>query len=137
LNTTKYPASPAFLLMTLGPTLLLLAWLDRSPRKYNRPNAVATVFGRVPLFYYVLHFYVAHLIATLLALITYGRAALGFIFLPYPSFGGAAERFPRGFGYDLWVTYLVWLTVLAICYPLCRWYSRVKARRGDWWLAYL
>lgn len=137
LNTTKYPASPAFLLMTLGPAFLLLAWLDRQSHRQNGLSAVATVFGRVPLFYYILHFYLAHLIATALALITYGRAALGFVFLPYPSFGGRADAFPSGFGYDLWVTYLVWLAVLASTYPLCRWYSIVKSRRGNWWLSYL
>jgi hypothetical protein len=83
------------------------------------------------------HFYLAHLIATALALINYGRGAFGFVFLPYPSFGGPADRFPVGFGYDLWVTYLVWGAVLASLYPLCRWYSRVKSRRGKWWLNYL
>ena len=137
LNTAKYPASPAFLLMTLGPALLLLAWLDRRPHRQGRLFAVAMVFGRVPLFYYVGHFYLAHLIATALALITYGRTAFGFVFLPYPSFGGTADRFPDGFGYDLWVTYLAWLIVLAIMYPLCRWYSGLKLRRGKWWLSYL
>jgi uncharacterized membrane protein len=135
LNTTKYPASPAFLLMTLGPAFLVLASLDRVPN--SGFASVARVFGRVPLFYYIVHFYLAHLIATALALITYGRAAFEFVFLPYPSVGGPADRFPSGFGYDLWVTYLVWLAVLAICYPLCRWYSGVKARRRDWWLSYL
>lgn len=137
LNTTKYPASPAFLLMTLGPALLLLAWLDRRPQRQDRLSAVATAFGRVPLFYYVVHFYLAHLIATGLALVTYGRAAFGFVFLPYPSFGGPVDRFPGGFGYDLWVSYVVWLAVLASMYPLCRWYSGVKSRRGGWWLRYL
>lgn len=137
LNTTKYPASPAFLLMTLGPAFLLLASLDRVPNNRGGFATVATVFGRVPLFYYIVHFYLAHFIATALALITYGRAAFEFAFLPYPSVGGPADRFPSGFGYDLWVTYLVWLAVLAICYPVCRWYSGVKARRRDWWLSYL
>lgn len=137
LNTTKYPASPAFLLMTLGPALLLLAAFDRLSLGGRGLGDVAGVFGRVPLFYYIFHFYLAHVIVTVLALVRYGRAALDFVFLPYPSLGGVAARFPPGFGYDLWVTYVVWVAVVAISYPLCRWYARVKARRRDWWLGYL
>ncbi len=137
LNVTKYPASPAFLLVTLGLAFLLLAGFDRLAQRPGRAVAAATVFGRVPLFYYVLHFYLAHLIATALAFATYGGAAARFALLPYPSFGGPADRFPTGFGYDLWMTYLVWLAVVALCYPLCRWYSGVRARRRDWWLSYL
>ncbi|HRP08246.1 MAG TPA: heparan-alpha-glucosaminide N-acetyltransferase domain-containing protein [Gemmatimonadales bacterium] len=134
LNTSKYPASPSFLLMTLGPALLLLAAFDRAKSGRNSP---ALIFGRVPLFYYMVHFFLAHVIATLLALAHYGSTALDFIFRPYPSLGGAAEAFPAGFGYSLGIAYLVWLLVLLVSYPLCRWYAGVKARRDDWWLKYL
>jgi len=134
-NTSKYPASPAFLLMTLGPALLLLAAFDR--KTGDGVRATIITFGRVPFFYFMLHFFLAHIIASLLALAQYGGAALDFMFHPYPSLGGPAGLFPGGFGYPLWTTYLVWLVVLVVCYPLCRWYAGVKRRRSHWWLAYL
>jgi uncharacterized membrane protein len=134
LNTTKYPPSLAFLLMTLGPALLLLAWLDGRRLSTNNP---LIVFGRVPLFYFVIHVYAAHAIAVWLALVKYGGSALGFGFHPVPSMGGPKELYPSGFGYDLWVAYVVWATVVLGLYPVCRWFARVKASRRDWWLSYL
>jgi len=134
LNTTKYPPSLAFLLMTLGPVLLALGWLDRYAPKPTHP---LIVFGRVPLFYFVLHFYAAHLAAVLLAFASYGRDALRFVFHPVPSMGGPTALFPAGFGYPLWVAYLVWAVIVAGLYPLCRWFAGVKGRRRDWWLGYL
>jgi uncharacterized membrane protein len=134
LNTTKYPPSLDFLLMTLGPALLALAWFDRPGVK--PPNALV-VFGRVPLFYFVLHFYAAHAAAVLLALLKYGRGALAFAFHPVPSMGGPRELFPPQFGYDLWVAYLVWGLIVLALYPACRWFAEIKAKRRDWWLSYL
>jgi uncharacterized membrane protein len=133
-NTTKYPPSLAFLLMTLGPALLALAWLDR---RGLRPTHPLVVFGRVPLFFFVLHFFAAHLAAVVLALLAYGRDAWGFVFHPLPSMGGPRALFPPGFGWDLWVAYLVWALVVVGLYPACRWFAGVKARRQDWWLGYL
>ena len=134
LNTTKYPPSLAFLLMTLGPTLLALAWLDRL-----KPAAIAplTVYGRVPLFYFVTHFYAAHAAAALFALVRYGSAALHFMVGPIPSMGGSAKLFPADFGYDLWVAYVVWAAIVLGLYPACRWFARIKATRSYWWLRYL
>ncbi len=134
LNTTKYPPSLAFLLMTLGPALLGLAWFDRHGVKQSNP---LVVFGRVPLFYFVIHFYAAHAAAVLLALVRYGAKALAFVFHPVPSMGGPVELFPVPFGYDLWVAYLVWAILVMALYPVCRWFAGVKARRRDWWLSYL
>jgi len=134
LNTTKYPPSMAFLLMTLGPMCLLLAWFDRPGFKESNP---LVVFGRVPLFYFVAHFYAAHIAAVLLALVRYGSDALRFIFLPVPSMGGPRELFPPQFGYDLWVAYVVWAVIVVGLYPLCRWFAGVKARRRDWWVSYV
>jgi len=134
LNTTKYPPSLLFLLMTLGPALLVLAWLDR--RGLSRSNPLI-VFGRVPLFYFVLHFFAAHALAVLLAVISHGSAAWGFMFQPVPSMGGPAKAFPQGFGYELWVVYAVWIAIVAGLYPLCRWFAQLKERRRDWWLSYL
>jgi uncharacterized membrane protein len=105
LRTTKYPPSLDFLLMTLGPALLIWAWLDRLPLSRTNP---LVVFGRVPLFYFVVHFYVIHLLRVLT---------------------NASK--------DLWVVYAVWIGVVIAMYPLCLWFSRLKERRRDWWLSYL
>ena len=134
LNTTKYPPSLDFLLMTLGPAMLVLAWFDRLALSASNP---LVIFGRVPLFYFVLHFYLAHAVAVLLALLAYGSAALTFVFHPLPSMGGPRELFPAQFGYDLWVAYVVWAVVVLALFPVCRWFGRVKATRREWWVRYL
>ncbi len=137
LNTNKYPASPQFLLMTLGPAFLFLALLDKVALAGNRVAEFVKMFGRVPLMYYAAHFYLAHAIARALAFVTYGAAAAEFAFVPFPTFGGPADKFPPNFGYDLWVVYVVWMVVIAAMYPLCKWYAGVKARGRSWWLSYL
>jgi uncharacterized membrane protein len=134
LNTTKYPPSLSFVLMTLGPALLLLAWFDR--QSFSRANPLI-VFGRVPLFYFVLHFYLAHALAVFVAIGVYGSRAWSFMFQPVPSMGGPAQAFPAGFGYSLPVTYVMWLLVVVALYPMCRWYGAVKSRGRSRWLAYL
>jgi uncharacterized membrane protein len=132
LRTTKYPPSLDFLLMTLGPALLLWAWLDRL--SFSKKNPLI-VFGRVPLFYFLLHFLLIHLLTIPLALWKYGHA--GFLLNPLPSIGGSAKLFPPEFGYPLWVVYAVWISVVVMVYPACLWFMRVKERRRDWWLSYL
>ena len=132
LNTTKYPPSLDFLLMTLGPALLALACFERWPLRVANP---IVIFGRVPLFFFVMHFYAGHLAMVFLAWFKYGSAS--FMFQPEPSVGGPAQAFPPGFGFDLWVVYAVWAAVVIACYPACRWFADVKARRRDWWLSYL
>ena len=134
LNTVKYPPSLEFLLMTLGPAFLALAWFDRPGLKPSNP---LVVFGRVPLFFFVVHFYAAHAAAALLALAQYGTGALAFIFQPVPSMGGHPESFPARFGYDLWATYVVWAVIVLALYPACWWFAAIKAKRRDWWLSYL
>jgi uncharacterized membrane protein len=134
LNTTKYPPSLSFLLMTLGPSMMLLAWFERV--SFSRTNPLI-VFGRVPLFYFVLHFFAAHAIAVILAVVTYGASAWSFMFQPVPSMGGPAAAFPTGFGWELWVVYVVWIVLVAALYPVCRWFSKVKERRRAWWLSYI
>ena len=134
LNTSKYPPSLLFLLMTLGPALVLLSWLG--DRQLSRSNPLI-VFGRVPLFYFVLHFFAAHAAIVLLSLAKYGTAAFGFVFQPVPSMGGPAKSFPPEFGYDLWVAYAVWIAIVIALYPVCRWFAAVKERNRSWWLSYL
>lgn len=134
LNCTKYPGSLDFLLMTLGPALLVLAWFDRLRFKAANP---LVVFGRVPMFYFILHFYLIHVLAVLAAWIRYGGSAARFVFNPLPSMGGPRELFPANFGYSLWAAYGVWLMVVVLLCPVCRWFANVKSRRRDWWLSYL
>lgn len=134
LNCTKYPGSLDFLLMTLGPALVLLSWLDRW-----RPSAAnpLIVFGRVPFFYFVLHFYLIHAVAAVLALVRYGGGAVSFIFNPPPSMGAPAKLFPPHYGYSLPATYAVWIFVVVSLYPVCRWYASYRATHRRWWLSYL
>jgi uncharacterized membrane protein len=133
LRTTKYPPSLQFVLMTLGPLLLLLAWCERWRPAPTHP---LVVIGRVPLFYYVAHFYLAHVAASAVAAVQYGPS-LAFLSGPFPSMGGSRDLFPQGFGHPLWVTYLAWASLVAVVYPLCRWYGRFKRERQPWWGRYL
>jgi uncharacterized membrane protein len=134
LNTTKYPPSLIFLLMTLGPALIALAWLDRRGLNSWHP---LVVLGRAPLFYFVAHFFLAHLAAALLALGRYGGAAWSFIFHPLPSMGGPRPLYPESFGYDLWVVYVVWAAIVLALYPACRRVAAWKAGRTEWWVGHL
>jgi uncharacterized membrane protein len=137
LRCTKYPPSLDFLLMTLGPALLLLAWFDRldwSVVGLSGRNPLL-VFGRVPLFFFLLHFVLIHLLTIPFAYFRYGTVA--FLLDPLPSLGGSGGRYPSDFGYNLGVVYAVWVLVVALMYPLCLWFSRLKERRRDWWLSYI
>jgi uncharacterized membrane protein len=130
LRTTKYPPSLLFLLMTLGPALLLLGALDRGTPALLRP---ALVFGRVPLFYYVVHMPLIHLVAIAVCLARYGDAHWMF---ESPRIDLFPFTSPPGWGFDLPVVYLVWVAVVLALYPLCRWFSEVKRRSDATWLSY-
>lgn len=136
LNVSKYPASPAFLLLTLGASILALAVLERMQPLFSSQGFVI-ILGSVPLFFYILHFFIAHLFAAALWFILYGRPAAGFVFQPYPSFGGPPGYFPADFGLPLGGSYCVWIAVLVAIYPLCRLHSRAKSRSTSWWMRYL
>jgi uncharacterized membrane protein len=125
LNTTKYPPSLDYLLMTLGPAALLCSYFDRVT---GAIKSVLATFGRVPFAFYMAHFFLIHLFSVLLGM------AQGF------SAGDmmTAYRFyPRGYGVGLPWVYAVWALVVALLFPLCRWMAGVKARRRDWWLSYV
>ncbi len=132
LNCTKYPPSLDFLLMTLGPALLAMAWLEKMRLSATNP---LTVFGRVPFFFFLLHLALIHGMAILLNLLRFGKQS--FLLLPPPSMGAPRAAFPRDYGFSLMVVYAVWLAVIGLVYPACRWYSELKQRRTDWWLSYL
>ncbi len=132
LNATKYPASLAFLLMTLGPVMLFLAWIDRVQLSSRHP---LVVFGRVPLFYFVVHFPLIHALSIALAWLRYGWTP--FLFVPPPTLGTERSVFPPDYGWDLWVVYAVTGLAVLTLYPACLWLSRLKARRRDRWLSYV
>ncbi|HUF65505.1 MAG TPA: heparan-alpha-glucosaminide N-acetyltransferase domain-containing protein [Gemmatimonadaceae bacterium] len=125
LNVTKYPPSLLFLLMTLGPALLALWWFERPVR--NAIGRAVITFGRVPMFFYILQWYTAHLIGIGL------HVAAG---KPVPGPPGLSPP-PVNSGFGLGVTYMAWIAGTLLLYPLCRWFAGVKARRRDWWLSYL
>jgi uncharacterized membrane protein len=130
LNTTKYPASLAFLLMTLGPTIALIPLLDRARGALAR---WITVFGRVPFFYYVLHIPFIHLLALLVSAVRLGGVS-PWLFANHPM-GNPPP--PAGYTWSLGLLYCVWLVAVVALYFPCRWFAELKARRKDWWLGYL
>ena len=130
LNTTKYPPSLLYLLMTLGPSLLFLHWTET---KTNKLTNFFVIIGRVPLFYYVLHLFLIHLLA-MGGVMLAGRPWTDMI-LTAPSF---MEGSLATYGYSLWVVYGVWILVVALLFPLSKWYQQYKMQnRHKWWLSYL
>jgi uncharacterized membrane protein len=131
LNTTKYPPSLLFLLMTLGSALLILAFVDGVKRD-RFLNRIIITFGRVPLFYFILQMFAAHGFGVLLNYLA-GKS-ISYFFLNFPDSATAA---PPDAGFDLWVVYAVWLVGLFVLYPLCLWYGRIKQRRRGFPFSYL
>lgn len=130
LNTSKYPASLLFLLMTLGPAVALIPALERA--RGWLASAVAT-FGRVPFFYYLLHIPLIHALALVVSIIRTGGVD-PWLLANHPMGNPPA---PEGYAWSLGLLYLVWAVALLVLYPLCRWFAGLKARRRDWWLSYL
>ncbi len=125
LNATKYPPSLIYLLMTIGPAILTLYLFEKVK------GSVADfliVFGRVPMFYYVLHLYLIHLFSVLLGL--YQGYSLSEMMMPF-------FMYPQDFGFGLPVSYALWIIVVAILYPLCRWYMNLKKRKSHPLFSYI
>ena len=130
LGTTKYPASLDFLLMTLGPMLVLVGLAENWR---GRLTEVATTFGRVPFFYYVLHIPLIHLAACVVSLVREGRVN-PWLFGNHPL---APPDVPPGYTWSLGLLYLVFLICVTVLYFPCRWYARLRATRRSKWLSYL
>ena len=130
LNTTKYPASLVFLLMTLGPTIGLVPLLETTRGAIAR---WLTVFGRVPFFYYLLHIPLIHVLAIAVSVVRLG-AVSPWLFTNYPMGNPPA---PDGYPWSLGLLYLVWAVAIALLYFPCRWFAELKARRKDQWLSYV
>jgi len=131
LNTTKYPPSLLFLLMTLGPAIAALAWFEKLRRGWA--SNIFVTYGRVPLFFYLLQWPTAHLISVLLHWVA-GKPVKWLFTSPIDLFTNPP---PQNIGFNLAVVYAAWLTGVILLYPLCKWFAGVKARRRDWWLSYL
>ena len=130
LNTTKYPASLSFLLMTLGPTVALVPVLETVRGALGR---WITLFGKVPFFFYVLHIPLIHALALAVSKLRLGEVSW-WLFTNHPM-GNPPP--PDGYTWSLPLLYLVWLIAIVILYFPCRWFADLKARRKDWWLRYV
>ena len=128
LNVTKYPASLLYYACTLGVAMVALAILEH---RQNRFTQVMNVFGRVPFFYYVVHFFAIHFITVIIFFIQgYGRedivvSGVPFLFRPFTL------------GFSLWGVYVGWMLLIIALYPLCKKYDRYKSSHQHWWLSYL
>jgi uncharacterized membrane protein len=130
MNVNKYPPSLLFMCIIIGPAFLLLAFLEKIKNGFTN---VLQIYGRVAFFYYILHLYLIHIIATI------------FFFARGHSLSeaGNSGQFPFNFvvpgeGFGLGMVYLVWAVVVISLYPLCRWYNNYKTNHKEkWWLSYL
>jgi uncharacterized membrane protein len=125
LNTTKYPPSLLYLLMTLGPGAIICALADRVPEIVRRP---LVVFGRAPFAFYVVHIYLIHTLAVAVGVLQGFQAR---------QMATMVAFLPAGYGLPLPLVYVAWAAVLVALYPLCRWMADLKSRRRDWWLSYV
>ena len=126
IKVTKYPPSLLYILITLGPSIIFLAFAEKP---LNKVAKAISVYGRVPMFYYLLHIYLIHLLAMLASQLSgLGWRAMIIDFFPQVE----------GYGFSLVIVYLVWIAIVIALYPLCKWYDKYKtAHKEKWWLSYL
>ena len=131
IKVNKYPPSLLYLCLMIGPSLILLAFIENIQ---NRLSKVMIVFGRTAFFYYIIHLYLIHVIA---AICFFARGH------SWADVATVGEKYPflfvaPGEGYGLWVVYGVWLVVVIALYPVCKWYDKYKTNHKEkWWLSYL
>lgn len=131
INVTKYPPSLDYILLTDGTALIFLALTENIS---NRLSRFISVYGRVPMFYYLLHIYLIHIVALMAAVLT------GFQWTDMTSFNSWISNSPnlKGYGFSLGVVYLIWISIVLFLYPICKWYDGYKSsHRNKWWLSYL
>ena len=117
--------------MTLGPALLLLWVVDEHTPTLLHP---ALIIGKVPLFFYLLHFFFIHLLALIVSYIRFSQVQGMF---HSPDLANFPATFPPGWGFTLPLVYLTWACIVIAVYPLCRWYATLKRRSNNPWLSYL
>ncbi len=129
MNVTKYPPSLLFSLVTLGIMFLMLAVTERSNNKLSQ---IVSVYGKVPLFYFLIHFFLIHLIMLALMFLQ------GFSWSQMDFASGTFGR-PKEIqsGVELWVIYLIWIGVVIILYKPCLWFGKYKSEHKQWWLKYI
>lgn len=128
LNTSKYPPSLSYLCMTIGPGLILLALIETTQNTFTR---FVSIYGRVPFFYYVLHFLLIHLICVVLFFAT-GHGSKDIVDMNSPFLFR-----PTNFGFSLATVYGLWLLVITILYKPCKWFDNYRKTHSQWWLSYL
>jgi len=131
LNTTKYPPSLLYVLMTMGPALVFLALMEKP---LNAVTEKVVVFGRVPMFYYLVHIFFIHLLAMLAAVLS-GHP--WWVMVNLTTWVTANAQL-KGYGFNLVTVYVVWIGVVIALYPLCRWFDSYKrAHQAEKkWLSY-
>lgn len=131
LNVNKYPPSLLYMCITIGPALLVLSWMDTIKNKFTD---MLKLYGRVSLFYYLLHLYLIHMLATVSYLLHGHTLQQAYDNPPNTPFYFVVA----GEGYQLPMVYAVWILVVVLLYPLCKWYDRYKTNHKEqWWLSYL
>ncbi|MEO8472452.1 MAG: heparan-alpha-glucosaminide N-acetyltransferase domain-containing protein [Chryseolinea sp.] len=129
-NVNKYPPSLAYVLITMAPAFLFLAFAENWKGKFA---SGVTSLGRVPMFYYIIHIYAIHILAMFAAMAT-GFSASDMTFNAWVTDSPKL----KGYGFSLWTVYLVWIVLIIALLPLCKWYDHYKQRnREKWWLSYL
>jgi uncharacterized membrane protein len=128
-NVSKYPPSLLYVLITLGVSTLCMLAFQRLRGLLAR---ALLAYGRTPLFTYVLHIYVVHGSALLVAVLAGYPASYEANFLADPF-----RIYKAGWGFNLAIVYVAWLAILIALYPASRWFAGLKRRRRDWWLSYL
>lgn len=128
INSTKYPPSLFFILMTIGPALLFLAWWDNIQNTFTK---IVSVYGRVPFFYFVVHFFILHLAAMVIYFLR------GHTFAETMADPIITKFVKGGEGFPLKIVYFIWLAVVIAMYPLCKRYDRYKTEHKEKkWLSY-
>ena len=129
-NLTKYPPSLLYLLITMGPSIIFLAMAEKWKGSFF--DKLITI-GRVPMFFYIIHIYIIHLLALVAAVLTGFNASDMVI-----DFWVNEQPELQGYGFSLWVVILVWILLIIALYPVCSWFNRYKSNiRDKWWLSYL
>ena len=128
MNVHKYPPSIMYACITLGPGLIFLSISENWTGKLS---SIITVYGSVPFFYYILHIYLNHLFEVI-AFFLSGYGAKDIITPNFPFLFR-----PPQFGFNLWIVYGLWILLIVVLYPLCKWYSRYKQTHTQWWLKYI
>jgi uncharacterized membrane protein len=129
MNVTKYPPSLLYICITIGPALLFLLQFQNTN---NRLSRIITVYGKVPFIYYILHFYLVHLISAIFFLLrghTFMEGVKGIPNFPF-------KFLIPGEGVHLWAVYIIWIFVVIALYPVCKWFSDYKMKHRAWWLSY-